>query len=651
MNSSRRFPILALAALLAAALAFAPATASAKGKGKDKPPAYVPIERQNLKVPDGVQPWLPNWTPDGSHIVFQNQLDGTTWVTSKKGKGTKCVTCDFGDRPEIYGGFTYAFPDDKRLFISHELGGLSGIDSGPNADAFVLECSPSIYDCASHTYLPVDMSEDKGPSTALIVQRRTWHLAPDGEHLGWMDLRLDGTVMIVGRLERQDDHYVVTDQRTINPPGPASLTDTDPEGWANNSQLYELKSFADGGASAIVVGGPEFNVDALKIRLRDGKITRLTGNHDWDEDGAISPDGDLYALYSWRTRHRLDAFSWVPELEPFVEMPAFAGGAPYYVSSWPGFQCDLSPWLLSSSGDDGGRLIGQPLNVYPGNRLTPGNNLSGQQFWSPDSRSVLLQERTRTQPQPGLNEHVEQKGFTPNRIAIARIDRKATKPEKVVSSAVGAWAQPPATYVATTGSGAAVTVNGHGGGTADISYSGNLSAGIWTMTFNHYSKDGKTFLDGSYRVESKNRGSYWSIDADIKVSGKHTGSIKSDLVLNNGNTPLPAKSGAYTAVYDGKKSPPLPELGACYGDLPQKDALNVKAKSKPGGRVVVKVRSSIAGDRRPVQRATVKVGGKSVRTNASGKAVLELNGSGRRTVAVSAGDTFEKAKVKVRVKR
>ena len=50
-----------------------------------KPPFY-PIDKKTIKVPNDVQPWLPTYSPDGKHIVFQNQLDGSTWATSKDGR-------------------------------------------------------------------------------------------------------------------------------------------------------------------------------------------------------------------------------------------------------------------------------------------------------------------------------------------------------------------------------------------------------------------------------------------------------------------------------------------------------------------------------------------------------------------------------------
>ncbi len=643
-----RTKLIAAGAVLMSVLLVAVAgvgTASAQTK-----PPFYPIDKKTIKVPGDVQPWLPTYSPDGKNIVFQNQLDGSTWTTSKKGKGTRCITCGFADRPAIIGGFTYVFPDNKRLFVSEELGGLGGVDSGPTADAWILECSPSVFKCESHKYLPVDMSDDK-VGVPLIVQRRTWHLAPDGVHLGWMDLRLDGTVMIVGRLTRLDDRYKVVDQKAVNPYRPTSPTDANAQNWAGDNQLWELKSFVDGGAAITAIGGSGYNLNPVKINLKTGKVTPITGNPDWDEDGSFSPDGEMMALYSWRTRHRIDAFGWIPQIDSFVEMPAAAAVAPFYVSTWPGFQCDLSPWLLSSAGDQKGRLIGQPLNVYPGKNLTPGNNLSGNQFWSPNSQDVLLQERLRTVPSASLDEHIRQKGLVPNRVAIAHIERPAGKPIKTVSSAVGSWAIPPTEYRPSVGSNTSVTVNGKAGGTADLVYEGNLREGSWESVFHNYSKDGETFVNGPYKVTKTAEG-VWHITADIKVTGQHKGSLKADLEIGPGD-PLPYKKGTFVAVYDGKRAPNLPKLGACYKDLPQKSRLKAKVKAKRRGKrtaVTVTVTANVYGDKRPVQNAKVKLAGRTLRTNKSGRARVELRGRGKRKVVVSAGDTFIKTTKKVRLK-
>ena len=212
---------------------------------------FYAIDDDPVAVPGGVQPWLPTYTPDGRTVVFQNQLDGTTWtVPAAGGRWVRrgevrhvWVRGPAGDRRRVH----VRLPDGRRLFVSRELGGDGGVDTPANADAYILECAPSVADCAAHRYLPVDMSADKG--SKYIVQRRTWHLAPDGVHLGWSEIRLDGSIMVVARLERQADRYVAADQKVVNPRGLSGASDRSVEHWENASQLYELKSFVDGGRS------------------------------------------------------------------------------------------------------------------------------------------------------------------------------------------------------------------------------------------------------------------------------------------------------------------------------------------------------------------------------------------------------------------
>jgi hypothetical protein len=618
-------------------LALALSVAAAGGVAQAATPFYA-IDHQPIVTPPGVQPWLPTYTADGRTIVFQSQLDGTTWTVPARGGPARCLTCSFGDRPDIHGGFTYAFPDGRRLLVTHELGGPGGVDSGPDADAWVLECAPSILDCATHRYLPIDMSQDKGAE--YIVQRRTWHLAPDGVHLGWSEIRLDGSIMVVGRLERQADRYLATDQKVVNPQGPTGPGDQSAQHWENASQLYELKSFADGGRSILALAEPSMNTDVLKIDLATGHVTRQTANPDWDEDGAISRDGALEVLYSWRTRHRLDALGWVPQPRGFDAMGVAAAIAPFYVSTWQGFQCDLSPWLLPGTGDDGGRLIGQPLNTY-GDGLVPGNNLSGQQFWSPDSTSVLLQERITQQPPAGVNEHVAQKGLTPERVLVAHIRRAPTRPRPDQATQVGAWASTPVTYRETTDSNQTVVLHGAGGGTATLSYKGTLADGTWATTYAGYSEDGRTFVDGTVSASRTIQG-VWTVLADAHVRGAHTGLLRMDVTISGPDAQgLPVKTGTVTAVYDGRSAPDLPPLGPCPAKLPTRSPLSVDAR--PGrGWAVVTVTADIAGDRRPVSGAIVRIGGRRALTAADGRAVVRVpgRGHGRQPVRVDAGDTF-----------
>ena len=187
---------------------------------KSKTPFFA-IDKDKIAVPEGVSVTFPQWSPDGEHILFQNTVDGTTWSAKRNGKDVRCITSGHADLPQDQ-VFFYPFRDNKRLYLTPGLGALGGVDSGPGADSTILECAPSLYDCQTHEYLPVDMSEDKAHGYFIGFKRRTWHLAPDGEHVGWMEVIPTGTLMVVGKLQREADKYRMVEQRIVNPTGPSS---------------------------------------------------------------------------------------------------------------------------------------------------------------------------------------------------------------------------------------------------------------------------------------------------------------------------------------------------------------------------------------------------------------------------------------------
>jgi hypothetical protein len=636
MQEHRKASPSPLQRLVALACATAVSAAPNAAAALDHKPPFIPIEKRYLALPDGMQPFYPTYFDASRQILFLNLADKNFWIIRADGSDLQCVTCGFDDKPQTASAFTYAFPDGKRLLITAGLAPPS--DAGPRANAFVLECAPSLRACETHRYLPVDASASRGPFA--LLQRRTWHLAPDGEHVGWMEVRADGTVMVVARLERRADKYVAVDPRAINPAGPRSNADQDPDRWEALTQLYELKSFTPDGRGAIAVALPNHNIDMLRIDLATGKTVRLTAHPDWDEDGSLSPDQDSLVSYSWRGRDRMDAFAWIPQIRGYGGLMLGAAIAPYYVSTWEGFQCDLSPWLLPARGDDGGVMMGQPIDVYADDLTASGHQL-GPQNWSQDSTTLILQERSRDRRTAG-----------PNRIALARLDREPTVPRPIARTVIGDWAPAASLYRGPHAEDRTVTARGRAGGSATLTFTGQLGGGgaATSVVFDRFTDDGASFVTGAMSQaadvagEGERRG--WTLKADVAVTGRHSGNLVMDLRVDNAARPLPTLNGSLRAVYDGKTAPPLPPLGACYDRQPKPAPLRLDLV-RAGRAVRARVSADIYGDVRPVMNATLVAGGLRVKTNARGEAVLAAPREGPVEVTATAGDTFLPARARL----
>jgi hypothetical protein len=293
---------------------------------------------------------------------------------------------------------------------------------------------------------------------------------------------------------------------------------------------------------------------------------------------------------------------------------------------------------LPGTGDEGGRLLGQPLDVYDGD-LTAAGHQQGQQNWSQDSTTLLLQERTRTK---GV--------WAPNRIAMARLDRAPTKPAPAGPTVVGDWAVPARLYRGPHAQDRQATVRGKAGGRATITLTGKLGGGgaMTKVVFDRFTDDGVTFVSGtmSQAAERKGEGERrgWSLLSDVKVTGRYTGALTMDLYVDNAARPLPKMTGTLSASYDGKAAAPLPALGACYAAQPKASPLRLDLKSRAGG-LLATVSADVYGDVRPVMNATVRSGAATVRTDSRGQAVLP---GAKGEVTASAGDTFLPARARAR---
>lgn len=605
---------------------------------------FYAIHHRYIPLPEEVMPWAPTWSPDGSHILFHDYNGGKEWVSDPDGKNIKCITGTMDDRPNLAGVFSYIFPDNKRLFLANELGD----------KAFILECEPDLYHCSTHQWLPIDLSADETPGKPCLG-RRTFHLAPDGIHLAYSITRPDGLIMLICRLKRADDKYIAFDYRAVNPRGPEGSDDSNPDRWASSGALTELKSFADGGSSILFVsecaGG---NADQFKMDLATGEYMRVTTHDDWDEDGAFSPDGSSVVCASWRTMNRLEAVSLMPLTQPFMNFCIGSAIAIHYVSSQIGFACDLQPWLLDRSGDNHGKLMGQPLVPYKSGNIIAANNIAGMPFWSPDSTCVLIQERILDSVKPEANDYVMQKGPAPNRLLIARLDRPGTAPIPTVETEIGDWAPTPQNYHGNTDFPGVHKLCGHHSGTATLSILGNLMMGKFKVTYDNFSNDGVYFLNGTDEAEgSVGAVLKWTPDLSAcNADGVIVGSMKGCLIFQMKNPKAPEGqppsdlTGSIRAQWYDETRTGFPELGAHPECLPKSSPLSLYVgTSGDQGQTSLNlyVSANVYGDIRPVAGAEISAGGKTVKTGIDGTAVISLSPLRESTldVYVEAGDTFE----------
>lgn len=623
---------------------------------------FEPIHFNRIPLPPEVRGSTPSFTPDGQHLLFSGdhtvsgKLRADVWITDLEGKDVRCITCS-GESELPRFAYATPFPDGERIFL-----GFAG----------VLECAPSILDCRTYKQLPYDLATANPPGGLIpaggaantpqhVVRQGAYPtLAQDGKHIGYSDVRTDGLEqMVVAKLVRREDKYVAEDPKVINPPGPTSLTDKDVNAWSDSTALYELKTFTHGGSRVTYVkagGTHSENPEVWEVDLRTGDRQRLTHQPDWDEDFAGSPDGNSFALWSNRTLNVWDGLGGLMPHRDFIGAPMIGAEAGMLINTPNNLACGGVMWLFPGGGDRGGSLSGQPI-VAPD--VHNHDTVAGWPAWSPDGTKLAL---NAIKDGSGLFS-----GDSPDFLLLAELPaREPTKPQPVVSSDVGDWAPAPADWHPAFGYTGDVTLDGPGGGTVDINYRGNPGAtsGSFSATYNSFSEDGRTFLNGTKKIDVPGRGVTKVHEVtDLVMTGEHTGYIRKDLEITGGDAAgaSPTFGGSSTVTYDGKTvtGPPawLTEKGTCPERLPQAPQLKATATSLGPDRCEIKVTASVSGmgpnettvDTRPVAHARIDTPGRdAVYTDDRGAAVIEVSGANATTVEVTAGDTLTPTSLQVR---
>ena len=458
-------------------------------------------------------------------------------------------------------------------------------------------------------------------------------------HVGFSDIRSDSIeTMVIGKLTRSGSTYEVTDPRVINPSSPTSSTDSNVDAWSDSGALYEFKTFTHGGADATYVesGGPALlNADVWSVNLKTGKRTRLTANPDYDEDNAVSPNGELLALWSNRTMHMVDWYSGLLPVRDFIDTPAALMSLSFSSSNK---RCHGPIWVLPSSGDHGAALVGQPIVDYRVPHVFVTNNLTGWPQWSPNGTMLAL-NTTNNRAGPGYPAHA------PFLLVAHFSALKPTRPLRVVNSQPGSWAVAPTAYHPVFGYAGTRTFNGRGGGTVTVDYglgSGVLSGG-WSETYSHYSDNGHDFVNGTVTIEASAPG-VGTYTSNLTMTGAHTGS---DHVTFNSATGVVHGQSTYDGHTVSGPSAEQAAKGACPGIQPKEPRLHVTATRSHKGVYRIKVTTSIAGagtneagvETSPVYHATVTLGSVTTYTSRAGVATVKVRHNCKLTV--TAGDTLK----------
>lgn len=614
------------------------------------PFAFQPITLEKMEFPPGFGNALGEggaiFLPDGIHILATSSRDGVPHLIrgNVETGETECVTCTATTDGEPFSGLRIAnpFPDGKRLFL--------GLINQ------IFECYPSLVDCQTYKIFPFEIAPADNPFT--LVQGTSPKLAPDGEHVGYSSIRLDGIQeMVVARLVREGDKYVAIDPRVINPIGPASLDDTDIEHWSLGSALYELKTFTRGGAAVtyVQVGGANaFNPDTWEVDLKTGARTRLTAHPDWDEDLALSPDGQL--LSQWSSRG-YDMFTWTGSLLPFrsfIDAGLTADLASRMINTPGNLYCAGPHWLMPPTGDNGGSLSGQPIIDLIHDNVRVNVNVMGSPSWSPKSNRLALALTSA----PGGGVYYEN---APDYLVFAHLTAKQpTDRLPIVSSEVGDWAITPAEYKTTFSHSGTVTLDGPGGGTVTLTLEPSLGVleGAWSQAFDNYSEDGETFLNGRMQIV---RRSLTGIPfgpgetvykAELIMSGANHGYLSADITFTK--VPTITSEGSVEVSYNGTTVMGPPDWiddpsGYCpeqqTPSLPQLEA-DIR-KLDNNGNYEVEVTASVAGmgldqtevSTSPVRHALISGDGIEVHTDVYG--IAKLKAADGIRLDITAGDTLK----------
>lgn len=486
----------------------------------------VPAEVKTARAPAFV-------AADSSDLLFSYTSDSfegnELGYIRRDGSGFSCLTCD----SPLSGNEPQPFRDGRRVFLQQ-----AENQSAQQQGYVIVECMPSLADCRSLTSKPVE-----GLGHATSLQDRVPKISPDEQWVLTTRIRIDGFFMLLGRLVELPDRYEVQDLRVVNPPASSATSEMD--ALARNSTIYEAKAIGSDGRTmtfAATLAG-SMNFDWFALDLPTGNVRRLTADPDWDEGSQPSPGMGYFRGASARGRNSTAVFGNLPRpsIADFALMgPLFN----YYLPRslplpLPGRERAelLRPFLLPNDGGEAGGILISSADEAEG-WISNG----GSGGWSGDGRHILNAQR-------------QENDASQTRLRIFTIDGAAPYSAAPQALVVPAWA-PPVSEVPLRPRKLLRRIAGPHGGSALVSQQGTQLAGVFSVTYQGYSEDGCSFLDG-VQLAVVAASLTATLSEDLRISGCHTGSSHIHMEFADLLTTGHARSEYDGRRYQALHSPPL----------------------------------------------------------------------------------------------
>lgn len=516
-----------------------PARGDAGENQVPSPPAPESMTASVVPKPAGVAEWGRRfqYTAGGDMVAtFKAAPEAKTsvgWLRAD-GSGFHCLTCDVFGSADV--GAPLPFPDGRRVFVQSP----SNMDAAGAFGYYVLECAPSLENCAASSAEPVS-GLVSGLTDSRGVQDREMRLSKDGTKLLWTRIRPDGYFMLLGDIVATGDGYELSDVRVVNPPGGDLFGTAD--ALALGAPWYEAKDLSYDGRPMTFSGSlaGSLNYDNFTLDLGTGQVRRLTFDPDWDEDAGISPDGQWFVSGTSKGMNRQAA--WGNAVRPPLADIAMVGPLSnmFLPRTLPG--TGPSPQRLGSlhhvvvdrhgeRGDYNGQAIAPPQEPEwaAAADSTPD--------WSPDG-TRLLRIQTRRDPVTGADVETRMQVVTlADRVPVSVLAGTTVTPQ---------WAPLLEDVAVRTNVSYLRRLDGPAGGAVTVLRLGNMLFGFWLLNYQGYSSDGCSVLNGTQSTFT-----LLGILADFReattVAGCHNGFTQAQVRFGGA-----ASNGGIVSEYDGRR--------------------------------------------------------------------------------------------------